>query len=82
MIHLQIYENAGKCWWKDGLAHRVNGPAARWPNGDQEWYKNGKRHNTNGPAVIYSDGTFEFRINGREISEYELLFLSNQVTAI
>lgn len=82
MIHLQIYENARKIWWKDGLCHRLNGPAAGWPNVGHEWYKNGKRHRLDGPAFISADGTFEFRIEGREISEYELMFLSNQVTTI
>ena len=58
MIHLQIYENAGKCWRKDGLCHRDNGPAVCWPNGDHEWWVNGNIHRLNGPARIWGNDIF------------------------
>jgi hypothetical protein len=31
-----------KCWYKDDLLHRTDGPAVIWPNGYESWYLNGK----------------------------------------
>ena len=43
-------------WYnKEGIFHRVNGPARIFPSGKEEWYLQGKRHNLNGPAIIYPD---------------------------
>ena len=79
MIQLQIYENAVKCWYKDGIIHRANGPAIESQNGYQDWYWHGKLHRKDGPARLYPDGTVDYWINGKLLSEYELMFSSNQV---
>ena len=50
---------------KDGLAHRLDGPAIEWGNGTREWHINGKRHRLDGPAVKYLSGDSFWYQNGR-----------------
>jgi hypothetical protein len=39
-------------WIKDGLLHRVDGPAIEWGfNGRREWYHKNKLHRLDGPAL-------------------------------
>ena len=42
-----------KSWYKDGLLHRLDGPATIWTDGSglREFYKEGMRHNEKGPAI-------------------------------
>lgn len=44
-----------KEWSKEGLLHRLAGPAVEWANGTKEWYKEGLLHRKNGPACEYND---------------------------
>jgi len=42
-------------YYKDGLLHREDGPAAEHPNGDKYWYIHGKYHREDGPAIEYAN---------------------------
>ena len=45
-----------KVYIKDGLKHRLNGPAEIHLNsGKKIWFKMGKKHRIGGPAVEYPD---------------------------
>lgn len=58
-------------WIKNGLAHRVDGPAIEYSSGDKEWWINDQRHREDGPAVIYGDGTKEWFLNNIELTQDE-----------
>jgi hypothetical protein len=47
-----------------GIAHREDGPAIEYVNGDKCWFINGKRHKEGGPAIDHVDGHKEWYING------------------
>ena len=79
MISLDIGALGSKWWYRDGLPYRVNGPAVITLAGKQCWYYDGKRHRTDGPALTYANGRVEYWINGNQVSEYEIMFLVNQV---
>ena len=32
------------CWYKDGLLHRLDGPAVEYTNGGKEWFINGVQY--------------------------------------
>jgi hypothetical protein len=48
----------GPKYWrnKEGLLHRLDGPAIEWSDGTQMWFINGQRHRFDGPAVEWWDG--------------------------
>lgn len=41
---------------KDGLSHRLHGPAIEDPDGLKQWMVHGKIHRDGGPAVEMPDG--------------------------
>src|ERR1700722_19259688 len=45
------YKNKDKLWIKDGLWHRVDGPAVIYNNGNEHWYYQGRLHCEIGPAI-------------------------------
>lgn len=49
--------NGATKWYLKDKLHRVDGPAATFPDGREEWYLNGQLHRVGGPAVVlpYSD---------------------------
>ena len=50
-LHLDFY--GSQSWYKDGLLHRVDGPAKKSPfDVFEEWWFEGRLHRTDGPAVI------------------------------
>ena len=51
-------------WYKEGLRHRITGPAIEHENGSKEWYIEGKYHRYDGPAIEYSNGQKEWLKNG------------------
>jgi hypothetical protein len=53
-----------KMWYKNGLLHRIGGPAIEWLNGDKEWYENGQLHRIDGPAFESIDGHKQWYQNG------------------
>ena len=82
MISLEIGIRGSKWWWADRTLHRDNGPSIIKTSGYRAWYNYGKWHRTDGPAIIRPDGTIEYWINDQPVSEYEHMFLTNQVTTI
>lgn len=53
-----------KCWYKNDILHREDGPAVEYLNGDKYWYIDGKLHREDGPAVEWYNGDKEWYING------------------
>ena len=45
-------------------AHREDGAAAEWIDGDKIWYVDGKYHREDGPAIERASGHKEWWING------------------
>ena len=41
-------------WYREGLKHRIDGPAAEHANGIREWYMEDKLHRLDGPAIEYN----------------------------
>ena len=62
---LHVDTDGTKCWYKDGLIHREDGPAIIYKDGAQYWYKNGKYHRDDGPAAICRDGSQYWLKNGK-----------------
>ena len=56
MIELRIRQRGIKCWYNQGLRHRLDNPAVIDPDGYQEWHANGQLHRDNGPALTDIDG--------------------------
>ena len=52
-------------FFKNGLRHRTDGPAAIWADGYKAWYQNGLRHREDGPAVVWASGHEEWYLNGK-----------------
>lgn len=50
------FQDGNKEWFKDGLLHRLDGPAVEYDTGSKEWYKDGEPHRLDGPAIEYVDG--------------------------
>lgn len=50
---------------KEGLLHRLDGPAIEWPNGVKEWYCNGVRHRLDGPALWLSNDSWQWWQDGK-----------------
>ena len=76
MIDMEIGFRGSKWWYKDGILHRANGPAIKYPDGYQEWHENGLRHRTDGPARILENGQVEYWINDKHVTEYEVMFMT------
>jgi hypothetical protein len=60
---LIINEYRDKCWYKNDLLHRTEGPAIIYLSGTEVWYFEGKLHRTEGPAIICSDGRESYYLN-------------------
>lgn len=60
-------------YFKNGVFHRVDGPAITYPNGAKSWYQYGHLHRTNGPAVERADGSKEWWLNGEYYEATEWL---------
>lgn len=45
-------------WYKEGLLHRIEGPAQKWEGSDSDysWYFEGKRHRVGGQATEWASG--------------------------
>ena len=62
-------DNGSEFWSKNGILHRLDGPAVVYSSGAKLYYINGKPHRLNGPAIILSDGSIEYWINGWKIDK-------------
>jgi len=65
LAHKYEKEIGAKCWYKNGLLHRDNGPAIIYLNGTEYWFQNDKLHRIDGPAAICADGTECWYQNGK-----------------
>ena len=66
--YIEIDEDGKKRYYSDRnmtIAHRLDGPAIEWANGNKAWYVNGKLHREDGPAVEHISGTKEWYVNGK-----------------
>jgi hypothetical protein len=52
-------------WYLDGILHRLDGPAIKRIDGQNEWYKEGKLHRLDGPAIETTDGQNEWYKEGQ-----------------
>jgi hypothetical protein len=64
---LTIEAYGDKCWYKNNVYHREDGPACEWTDGTKEWWINGKPHREDGPAYEGADGRQAWFINGKQI---------------
>jgi hypothetical protein len=57
----------GNIFWrnKEGLLHRLDGPAVEYTSGAKEWFQNGKIHRLDGPAIEGADGRKLWYQNGK-----------------
>lgn len=61
-----IGDGGAKVWQdEEGFAHRDNGPAAIYPNGQEEYYKHGVLHREGGPAILGYNGDQVWYKNGK-----------------
>ena len=65
---LITYSNGTKYWYKNGLSHRVDGPAVEDSNRTKHWFINGLRHREDGPAIEWIDGYKQWWLNGKYIA--------------
>jgi hypothetical protein len=66
-----------KEWFKNGLHHRLDGPAIEFVDGGTKyWYKDGLKHREDGPAIEFDNGEKHYYLGGRLLSleqwEYEV----------
>ena len=63
---LEIDKFGNKFWKnKEGLLHRLDGPALEWPGGGgKRWYENGLLHRLDGPAYTTNSGYKQWRFRG------------------
>jgi len=54
----------GQFWFKEGLLHRLDGPACEYIDGSQHWYKEGLPHRTDGPSNVDEFGE-SWQIEGK-----------------
>lgn len=60
-----LISNDCKYYVRFKVLHRIDGPAVKYDNGEEEWWYLGKLHRENGPAVEYSNGKKEWWQNGK-----------------
>ena len=76
MTSVDISNIGTKYWFCNNQFHRSNGPAYIRTYGYYAWYNNGQLHRLNGPAIVYVDEYIEYWVNVRQLSEYELMFIT------
>ena len=54
-----------KYWYKEGMLHREDGPAAEYSDGIKYWYKEGLWHREDGPAIEGIGGHKEWYKEGK-----------------
>jgi hypothetical protein len=70
----EIYHDGTIIWRKNGLTHRVGGPAILRANGELQWFEDGKPHRLDGPAQIDAKGNETWFINGSCLMGEELQY--------
>ena len=67
-----IDEFGDRCWYKNDIYYRNDGPALERSDGTRLWVKNGAIHRDDGPAAEYPNRTRRWFKNGRFIKvEYK-----------
>lgn len=59
-----------KIYFKNGLTHRLGGPAIEFSDGLVRWYKEDKVHRIGGPAIYSSDRNIHWCVNGKQVDIY------------
>ena len=69
MANLRTYvgKSGNKYYFKNGMLHRLDGPAVEHINGHKEWWNNDKLHRLDGPAIEYINGDKSWYINDKQI---------------
>jgi hypothetical protein len=64
-------ESDRRVWWvnKEGLLHRLDGPAREWTDGSKEWWVNGKQHRLGGPAAVWSSDRKQWWVVGQRLTQ-------------
>lgn len=60
----EVYHDGTIIWKKNGLIHRIGGPALIRSDGELQWMEDGKPHRLDGPAIIYPNGSENWFIKG------------------
>lgn len=68
---MRVYASGTREWYRNGLAHREDGPAYEGADGARWWYRNGLLHREDGPAIEAADGAREWWLNGFNVTEDE-----------
>ena len=55
-------------YYKNGYAHREDGPAVIYPDGTKKWLIHGNLHREDGPAIEWADGAVEYYLHGIYLS--------------
>lgn len=58
-------KGGAQAYFKNGLKHRMNGPAVIQRDGTREYFKEGLRHRSGGkPAIVKTNGIVEYWEDG------------------
>jgi hypothetical protein len=61
----EVRESDGnRSYYRDGVLHRLDGPATISRHGDQYWYRAGLRHRDDGPAITSRNDMLQFWTDG------------------
>jgi len=70
MINYYINKYGNKYWVNEkDIAHREDGPAYIFANGEKHWFQHGERHRDGGPAIELNDGTLMWFKYGKKHRE-------------
>ena len=65
MAKREYNRNGAVRWYDDkGHAHRKDGPAVVWSDGEQWWLRHGDFHFARGPSDLYADGRLRWYEDG------------------
>lgn len=70
---VEYHDGSKKFWYRNGLLHRVDGPAYTSLN-VSEWYQFGEPHRLDGPAVIWENDEKHWWVNGTQVTKDLHLF--------
>jgi hypothetical protein len=72
---LSIDEYGTKRWRnKDGVLHRIGGPAVHYSSGTKRWLQDGELHRIDGPAIEWANGRKAFYLGGKYFKTKEAFF--------
>ena len=75
--YLEIDKFGNKIWTnKEGVLHRLGGPAYEDIDGTKQCWQNGERHRLDGPEIELADGRKGWCKNGRTFKNKDTFFRS------